>query len=92
MNIKKLSPGDTVGIFTPSTPAYCFCREKFDLGIDQIKRAGFQVILGDLSKNNQSQGYRSGTPKERADEFMSLYRNPEVKALSRRLEEVTLLR
>ena len=76
-----LSKGDTVGIFTPSHPAYDFSEEKFLLGIKVIEELGFKVKLGNLTEKRSSEGYRSGTGKARAEEFMSLYKDPEVKCL-----------
>ena len=32
----KLEKGDTIGIFTPSSPAYAFNEEMFQLGIKNI--------------------------------------------------------
>jgi muramoyltetrapeptide carboxypeptidase LdcA involved in peptidoglycan recycling len=66
-----LTKGDTVGIFTPSHPAYVFSEEKFLLG--------YKVKLGTLTNDRSVEGYRSGTGKARAEEFMSLYKDLEVK-------------
>lgn len=78
---KNLSKGDTIGIFTPSVPAYKFSEEKFNLGIKVIEDLGFKVKLGSLTKVRAFEGYRSGSGKARADEFMELYRDPDVKCL-----------
>ena len=77
----KLNHGDTIGIFTPSSPAYCANPELFENGIKNIEKLGFKVKLGSLTKNRASQGYRSGTPQDRATEFMELIEDSEVKAL-----------
>ena len=84
--MKKLTPlglkfGDSIGIFTPSTPAYIFSEEKFQLGIKVIEELGFKVKLGFLTEKRHSEGYRSGSGKDRADEFMSLYKDPKIKCL-----------
>jgi muramoyltetrapeptide carboxypeptidase len=42
---------------------------------------GFKVVEGPLTASEKSQGYRSGTPKERAEEFMTLIGDPNVKCL-----------
>ena len=76
-----LKKGDTIGIFTPSYPAYVFSEEKFLLGIKVIEDLGYQVKLGTLTNDRTEEGYRSGTGKARAEEFMSLYKDPEVKCL-----------
>lgn len=77
----KLNLGDTIGIYTPSTPAYKFNEELFTNGIKNLEGLGFKIKLGYLTQNRSSQGYRSGTPKERADEFMALINDPQVNAL-----------
>jgi len=77
----KLNIGDTIGIFTPSSPAYCANEELFINGVKNIEKLGFKVKLGSLTKKRASQGYRSGTPIERADEFMQLIQDDQVHAL-----------
>jgi len=77
----KLNRGDTIGIFTPSSPAYKANEELFTNGIKNIVKLGFNVKLGFLTEKRSSQGYRSGTPKDRAEEFMELIRDDNVKAL-----------
>lgn len=74
----SLKPGATIGIFTPSSPANVKYREKYLHGITVLKNMGFEVVEGSLTASQKSQGYRSGTPKERAQEFMELIRNPRV--------------
>jgi muramoyltetrapeptide carboxypeptidase LdcA involved in peptidoglycan recycling len=77
----KLEIGDTIGIFTPSSPAYCANEELFLNGVKNIEKLGFKVKLGFLTEKRASQGYRSGTPQDRAKEFMDLINDNEVKAL-----------
>ena len=78
---KALKPGDTIGIFTPSSPAYVHNEEMFKLGIENIKAQGFRVKLGELTKMRSHQGYRSGSGVERAREFMNLIKDDQVDAL-----------
>jgi muramoyltetrapeptide carboxypeptidase len=78
---RALKPGDIIGIYTPSSPCHIWFKEKFEHGIKQIEKAGFKVVLGTLTEKFTDQGYRSGTPQERAEEFMQLIRYPEVKCL-----------
>ena len=76
-----LEPGDTVGIFTPSAPAHVRFREKYLHGLRQMESLGFRVREGALTARATSQGYRSGTPRERAEELMALVLDPEVRGI-----------
>ncbi|MCO4794088.1 MAG: LD-carboxypeptidase [Bacteriovoracaceae bacterium] len=78
---KALRPGDSIGIFTPSSPCHVWFKEKYEFAKKQIESAGFKVVEGTLTEKFISEGYRSGSPKERAEEFMQLIRYPEVKCL-----------
>jgi muramoyltetrapeptide carboxypeptidase LdcA involved in peptidoglycan recycling len=77
----RLNVGDTIGIFTPSSPSYKANEELFLNGVKNLEKLGFKVKLGFLTKSRSSQGYRSGSPKDRAKEFMDLIRDDEVKCL-----------
>lgn len=78
---KALRPGDTIGVFTPSAPSYTGNEELFTNGLENLKKLGFKIKLGSLTAKRNSQGYRSGTAEERADEFMTLIKDPEVRCL-----------
>ena len=76
-----LKPGATLGIFTPSSPAYIWNEGLFANGIQNLKKLGFQVKVGGLTQRRNSQGYRSGTAQDRANEFMELIEDPKVDGL-----------
>lgn len=76
-----LLPGSKIGIFTPSAPSNVNLRDKYLHGLIVLRKMGFEILEGELTRSQKSQGYRSGTPKERADEFMSLIRNKEITAM-----------
>ena len=78
---KSINLGDTIGIFTPSWPAQTLLREKYLHSLDQLKQSGFNYFEGDITRRLNTSGYRSASAKERAEEFMDLIRNPEVKCL-----------
>lgn len=78
---RALQMGDSIGVFTPSSPAYIHCPGLFENGVRNLEKLGFKVKLGDVTKQRKSQGYRSAPPKERADEMMTLICDPEVKGL-----------
>lgn len=76
-----LKPGSTIGIFTPSSPAYTVNEGLFVNGVANLKKMGFKTRLGSLTARRASQGYRSGTPVERAAEFMELIEDSSVDAV-----------
>lgn len=78
---QSIKQGETIGICTPSMPAYSISNEVFENGLKNIEKAGFKVKLGNLTEKRASEGYRSGSPKERAKELMALFIDPSVKAI-----------
>ncbi|RYZ77513.1 MAG: LD-carboxypeptidase [Proteobacteria bacterium] len=70
-----------VGVFTPSMPANVLFPEKYQHGLGVIKSLGFEVVEGHITQSGVSEGYRTASPQDRADEFMRLIRNPKVHAL-----------
>ncbi|BBM82116.1 S66 peptidase family protein [Candidatus Uabimicrobium amorphum] len=77
----KLKKGDTIGVFTPSSPAYDINDQLFVNGLRNLEKSGFKTKLGFLTAQRASQGYRSGTAQDRAKEFMELIHDDDVKAL-----------
>lgn len=77
----RLKKGDTIGVFTPSTPAYQGNPEMFLNGVKNLENLGFKVKLGSLTEKRAFEGYRSGSGKDRANEFMELIKDDEVNAL-----------
>ncbi|OUR97817.1 hypothetical protein A9Q84_06355 [Halobacteriovorax marinus] len=78
---KFLKPGDTIGVFTPSSPSYKVNPELFDNGIKNLEEMGFKVKLGTLTSSRSHEGYRSASGEERAREFMELINDPKVRGL-----------
>jgi muramoyltetrapeptide carboxypeptidase len=78
---KALCQGDTIGVFTPSSPSYTANEEMFACGVRNLEKLGLKVKLGSLTSKRADQGYRSGTPEDRAQEFMSLICDSEVNGL-----------
>jgi muramoyltetrapeptide carboxypeptidase LdcA involved in peptidoglycan recycling len=78
---KRLKLGDTIGVFTPSSPAYKINPGLFENGVRTLEGLGFKVKLGSLTARRAVQGYRSGSGQERAAEFMDLITDPTVDAL-----------
>jgi len=76
-----LRPGDLVGVFTPSSPAHVTFRDRYLAGLRTLRGMGFEVVEGPLTAQATAQGYRSGSPRERAAELMALFRRPDVRAI-----------
>ena len=76
-----LRTGDAIGLFTPSWPGHLAFPEKYQHGLEALRKLGFDVIEGELTRARVSEGYRSGSPKDRADEFMRLILDGRVRAL-----------
>lgn len=77
--IEKLKSGDSIGIFSPSSPITYLCLKRFKRSKRYLEKKGFNLIEGSLT--GKQDFYRSGSIKERADELNELIRNPEVKCI-----------
>ncbi|WP_252504358.1 S66 peptidase family protein [Sporosarcina sp. Marseille-Q4943] len=75
----RLKPGDTIGIFTPSSPATVTAKQRYERGKRYLLEKGFQIKEGSLT--GKKDFYRSGTPRERAEELNRLLRDPDVKLI-----------
>ncbi len=78
---RLLKFGDTLGIFTPSSPAYDYNPEMFENGLKNLKQMGFKIKLGELTASRASEGYRTASGSERALEMMQLIEDPDVQGL-----------
>lgn len=75
--MQHLKKGDTIGVFTPSYPATVTAKQRYVRAKLFLEAKGFVIKEGKLT--GKADTYRSGTPKERADEFNSLLRDPDIK-------------
>ncbi len=75
----KLKPGDTIGVFSPSSPISATVPVRYQRGKSYLEARGFQVKEGRLT--GQQDGYRSGTIRERAEELNQLIRDPSVRCV-----------
>lgn len=78
---KALPSGGTIGIFTPSWPAHLFLKEKYQVALDHLSKSGWKWKEGTLTAKCISQGYRTASPRERAQELMELILDDEVDGL-----------
>ncbi|MFB9217797.1 S66 family peptidase [Vibrio sinaloensis] len=76
---KALKAGDTIGIFSPSSPATVFAPKRFQRAKEYLTSMGFKVKAGLLT--GSSDYYRSGSIQERAEELNALIRDPEVRCI-----------
>lgn len=76
---KKLSKGDKIGFFSPSSAATNWAPTRFERSKKYLTEKGFELVEGSLT--GKSDFYRSGSIKERAEEFNALIRNPEVRCI-----------
>ena len=73
----RLKRGDTIGLAAPAGPVRD--REKFATGVRLIREMGFEVkFAGDIFR---SDGYLAGGDARRAEEFNTLWADPEVKGV-----------
>jgi muramoyltetrapeptide carboxypeptidase len=75
----RLVSGDTIGVIAPSYPVLPV-QEKYDQGIKNLKKLGFNVKEGRTVKL-QHKGYMAGTDLERADDINAMFADEEVKAI-----------
>ena len=75
----QLKVGDTIGFYSPSSPATHFAPRRFERAKAYLQSKGFQLKAGSLT--GQSAGYRSGTIKERVAELNNLIRDPAVRCI-----------
>lgn len=71
-----LRRGDTIGIVTLGSPLDAAV---IDAGIDQLESLGYRVVLG--SSVYASTGFLAGTDQGRAEDLMSMFRNPAVRLI-----------
>ena len=77
--VQRLKKGDKIGIFTPSSPSTVTANKRFQRAKSFIEEKGFVIVEGELT--GQSDVYRSGSPKARAEELNKLLRNPDIKMI-----------
>lgn len=75
----KLKNGDKIGYYSPSAPATFFAPKRYERAKKFLEKKGFNLVTGELS--GKSQGYRSGSILERAQELNILIRNKDIKCI-----------
>lgn len=65
-----------IGIYSPSSPATVTDSTRYERAKAFLEEKDFHIVAGSLT--GRSDYYRSGSPKERAEELNELLRNPHV--------------
>ncbi|MGM3159890.1 S66 family peptidase [Dickeya undicola] len=74
-----LQPGDTIGFFSPSSPATHFAPARFERAKIFLEQHGYQLHAGSLT--GKTDHYRSGSIAARVDELNTLIRNPAIRCI-----------
>jgi len=74
-----LKKGDTIGFFSPSTPATSFAFKRFERAKSFLSSKGFKLQAGSLT--GASDHYRSGSIEARVEELNTLIRDPNVRCI-----------
>jgi len=75
----RLKKGDKIGVFTPSTPAPSLFPNRYERGLNCLKRMGFEIVEGENASKKEA--YRSASVTARANELNNLIRNNQIKAI-----------
>jgi muramoyltetrapeptide carboxypeptidase len=78
-NLPRLKIGDSIGVFSPSSPITYSCPKRFNRAKEYLENKGFNIIEGNLTCKYDF--YRSGSIRERAEELNALIRNPDIKCI-----------
>lgn len=76
---KPLKYGDTIGIYSPSSPVTYTSPKRFERAKSYLLQKGFHILEGSLT--GRYDYYRSGSIQERAKELNALIRNPNVSCI-----------
>lgn len=79
MKAKRIKNDLTIGVFSSSSPISATVPIRYDRGKEYLASKGFQIVDGNLFREQDF--YRSGSIKQRADEFNQLLYNDEVQVL-----------
>ncbi|WP_342608880.1 S66 peptidase family protein [Vibrio tritonius] len=75
----RLKVGDTIGFFSPSSPATVFAPNRFARAKTYLEQQGFTLKAGLLTGKDDN--YRSGSIQQRAEELNQLIRDPAVRCI-----------
>jgi len=76
----RLVEGDTVGVIAPSHPVLPDHQKRYNQGIENLRKFGFEIKEGETVKL-QHWGYMAGTDAQRANDINAMFADEEVKAI-----------
>ena len=76
---ETLSPGDTIGVISPSDPVLPDQEDRLSEGKAYLEAMGFKVKIGRYICSN-TLGF-AAAPKEKAQDINSMFADPEIKAI-----------
>lgn len=76
---KSLKYGDTIGIYSPSSPVTYTSPKRFERAKSFLQQKGFHILEGSLT--GRYDYYRSGSIQERAEELNAFIRNSDVSCI-----------
>lgn len=77
--MRRLKQGDSIGIFSTSSPITNTVPIRYKRAKKYLQRKGFKIVEGKLT--GKADYYRSGSIKERAEELNDLIRNPNIQCI-----------
>lgn len=76
---KRLQPGDTIGIVSPSAPLAGLISHRVKKGIKMLERLSFKVKIGRHALKITN--HTAGSPKERAEDINNFFKDQNIKAI-----------
>lgn len=76
---KSLKVGDTIGLVSPSAPMAGLVSHRTKKGIQELKRLGFKVKIGENALKITK--HTAGTPRERAQDINSFFKDKDIKGV-----------
>ena len=76
----RLVEGDTIGVIAPSHPVLPSHQERYNQGIENLRKFGFKIKEGKTVKL-QHWGYMAGTDAQRAEDINAMFADEEVRAI-----------
>ena len=74
---EALQSGDTIGIISPASAI--FESEPYEIAKESFEALGLKVEFGEFTKSRY--GHLAGTDEQRAEELMSMFKNPKIRAI-----------